>query len=862
MQILDVLRKLEKNCLANGKSSRDFQLKAIYQILENVELPLSKFGEYGEAIFSEKAESQFDAVLNAFAYIKADPLKEAWSKGKLLWPERQNQLLQKREEIVHQFRHRLLNDYMQSEELARQLQVHEYCDVQELRRELVKRVKPDVEKLADEQLDAIADTSDSCLLRARAGSGKTTVIKHKVDFLIRHAGFHPDEIMVLAFNKVAAEKIRSELQSEFGHINFFTARTFHSLAHQIVKPKQNLLVDQKTDFNTTQSQFVEALFLGEIDKTMEERLYQFLREEMLDLEQAGSLLSREDYYILRRSSGQDTLKCDFVSSIGEKWIADYLFEHDVEYIYDRAWPALPGQSGNYHPYFSVKAGTNWHNMIIEYWEINEFDNKRDAPRDSAKSWQDCHNEILVKRLYWQVWNQRNPRSQVNLLEMSFQDTRVGREAFERTLTQRLAEASFRVKRLSKEQIIEKVKRKTVSRLAGMCLQYINKAKKSCKSPEELADKLKDYEFRSSKEKIFLELANRIYSRYQEEKFAQNMIDFDDLMQLAEKAVHAIEGNNTLHVSKEKAVSLRDLKWLMIDEYQDFSELFFNLIQAIRQYNPSIRLFCVGDNWQAINGFAGSDLRFFNEFGSYFEGAKLLELRNNYRSQPIVVKESNRFMQGEPGSESIPKAEIPPKPLQKLYKNNVPFDEHSYVLPSEHRDFRYQTLCEFRGKTSSLDLGANIARQLKLCRYLILQHDTQATSYLILNRTNTPGHGYSSLRKFQRKLKSCFDEIELNAFRNFDEQVQCWTAHGSKGAEADVVIILGAVEKRFPMMHPDNELYFFLGDTLEKVYLEEKRLFYVAITRAKQSLYLITERGRESGFLNRIETQRGHIPYIF
>lgn len=861
MQLWDVIRILEKSYLAEGGTSRDFQLKEICRVLESVDFPSDKFSEYGEILYSDKAESQLGDIPNEYAYLKADRVRGAWYLGKALWPELKDQLRRKREEVLNQFQQSLMHDYMRSEQLALELMVSDYCDVGSLRRDLVKAVKPDTESLADEQLDAIADISHSCLLRARAGSGKTTVIKHKVDFLIRHAGFDPNEILVTAFNKVAADKVKNELRSQFGHSDFSTARTFHSLAYQIVNPSQDILLDQKAGNGTSQSEFVEALFRSVIDTKMEEQLYYFLREEMQELEEAGSLLSKEDYYVLRRNRSQDSLKGDFVNSVGEKWIADFLFEHDVEYMFERPWPALPGKLESYHPSFSVKAGTNWHNMIIEYWEAEDYQSnpsKRDVLGLSVNDQVD----MAAKRNYWLAWNQKNPRSQIIYLEMCKADTLCGRESFEKILKDKLEEASYRVHRLPTEKILEKLKKKVVPRLAKMCLQYINKAMKSCYSPEDLEEKLKTYKIRGPKEKMFLELANQIYAEYQQEKLKQNKIDFDDLMHMAEKSVHASEGCVVLSKKDQRPFSLRGLKWLMIDEYQDFSPLFFNLIRSIRQYNPGIRLFCVGDNWQAINGFAGSELRFFEEFESFFEGARLLELRNNYRSQPVVVDESNRFMRGEPGSASIPKAGIPASPLKVFYIGSVPFDESKHVLPPDHPDHRYQILMRVKGETRSADIGGDVARQLKLCRHLMLKHDLKQTSFMILSRTNSIGFACGSLWQFKKKLKSCFEAVELSAFRDFDEQVQCWTAHGSKGAEADVVIILGVFEKRFPMLHPDNELYMFLGDTVEKVYREERRLFYVAITRAKQALYFITERGRESLFLNSLTTERGSFPYRF
>jgi len=74
-----------------------------------------------------------------------------------------------------------------------------------------------------------------------------------------------------------------------------------------------------------------------------------------------------------------------------------------------------------------------------------------------------------------------------------------------------------------------------------------------------------------------------------------------------------------HLMNEgRRVQLNELKWLMVDEYQDFSQLFYSLIKAIRENNSDVKLFCVGDDWQAINAFAGSNLCYFADFRKYLD----------------------------------------------------------------------------------------------------------------------------------------------------------------------------------------------------------------------------------------------------
>ena len=130
------------------------------------------------------------------------------------------------------------------------------------------------------------------------------------------------------------------------------------------------------------------------------------------------------------------------------------------------------------------------------------------------------------------------------------------------------------------------------------------------TPQSLDQKILNFNSVARKEKRFCLIANRIYRRYAKELEAADLIDFDDLVALAAERVEKERGNVVIDPTSDSALDLNTLKWLMVDEFQDFSPLFFHLIKALRTHNPALRLFCVGDDWQAINGFAGSDLTSF------------------------------------------------------------------------------------------------------------------------------------------------------------------------------------------------------------------------------------------------------------
>jgi DNA helicase-4 len=144
------------------------------------------------------------------------------------------------------------------------------------------------------------------------------------------------------------------------------------------------------------------------------------------------------------------------------------------------------------------------------------------------------------------------------------------------------------------------------------------------------------------EKQFLNLAYRFYKSYLRCLEDRGEEDFDGLMQ---KAVEVLASGQTIFSRRLGTGDLKSLRYIMIDEYQDFSELFYNLIAAIRKQNPQALFFCVGDDWQSINGFAGSDLRFYQNFHQFFQPSQQLNISTNYRSAYSIVGIGNKLMQG-------------------------------------------------------------------------------------------------------------------------------------------------------------------------------------------------------------------------
>ncbi len=347
-----------------------------------------------------------------------------------------------------------------------------------------------------------------------------------------------------------------------------------------------------------------------------------------------------------------------------------------------------------------------------------------------------------------------------------------------------------------KKIIRRITKKNVnSDVVQLFTQFIQKAKKSRMSVDEIEEKIDNF-----KSKHFLKLANRIYKEYSECLEKDNFLDFDDLLTEAIKIIEKTKGECRI-----REVKLNDLKYLLIDEYQDFSKLFYDLIQAIRKHNPEIRLFCVGDNCQAINGFAGSDLKYFNNFTEYFDNSDTAYLLTNYRSKKKIIDCSNRFML------------------------------------RENRSFDYQDNAGGEVVVRYVD-GNSTNEYLKLCAEIIKSNPNKSVA--ILHRKNEINN--ITLEMFCKRLVK---------FSNAQSKITISTVHKFKGREADVIIILQVTKKLFPLTHPYNDLFKIFGQNDQDILDEEKRLFYVAITRAREKLFILTERDGESEYLEVIERDK-------
>lgn len=352
----------------------------------------------------------------------------------------------------------------------------------------------------------------------------------------------------------------------------------------------------------------------------------------------------------------------------------------------------------------------------------------------------------------------------------------------------------------------------VLHFSRMMASFINRAQQrflgGWETLAECAERYLENEGIDARERLFIEIGMECFKRYHwfllDEKgkgrlagFEKYGMDFNLIVSWASKIIlRGGERVNDLLANK---------KYILIDEYQDFSQLFLAAILAIRKIATEAKLFVVGDDWQAINRFAGSDVEYFKEFEKYFpEDAKRFEISTNYRCNYMIVDTARKFM-------------------QKSMKERGHFKAKSWRA----------------GKVVIVN-----PRETKL--YKLIKREKKAKSILILHRNNeTQKDG--SLTEVLKALRKEVVRRKIMTRNEFDEKVQIMTMHKSKGLEAEVVIILEADEGVIPKTHPDTILYSMFGETEKVAMDDQKRLFYVAMTRAKKRLYIIHKPGNE-GFI--------------
>lgn len=650
--------------------------------------------------------------------------------------------------------------------------------------------------LDKQQRRSIVSEADNCLVVSSAGSGKTSSIVGKVRYLIDIKHINPQNILLISYTNKAAAELTERMD-----IAGLRGYTFHKLAIDIIgkatgqKPSicdntdalfvkiyHKLLEDE--DFKKSIVEYFVDYQVQEADweHRKNERRQQLSELKEVRLKAQFPDMDGKTIYV---RSEQEQKICFVLSSLGVKFRYEEPYEH----------PLADEMHSQYNPDFSIyfERDGKTKRIYLEHFGVDEHGL---VPTWFAKDKGITYEEANQKYNDGITWKKAaHEKFGTVLLTTSSADFHYS--DIRHTLKASLEKAGVPVQEKTDAELYDMVlppNSKQEKAFIRLVVTFVTLIKSSCKSIQEVLKQAKNV---GDKRSIFIikRIFQPVYERYIEELRNNNQIDFTDAI------LQATEICRSSHPVK--------YEYIIVDEFQDISVDRYNFLKVLREGNPPAKLYCVGDDWQSIYRFSGSDMALFNQFPDYFGSTEINRIETTYRFGEPLVSLSSQFIQ---------------RNKAQLKKDIHPFN------PQAKTELQF---CVYERRDYCNAIGQLVAS---------IPADK---SIFLLGRYSFDDYYLSFLYKSVK---------EGNRFYYFigDRKIEFLTVHKSKGLEADYVIILQCNKDTygFPSMVSDDPvLDYVLTKSDQYPYGEERRLFYVAITRAKIKTYVLYDRRFPSVFVD-------------
>jgi DNA helicase-4 len=662
--------------------------------------------------------------------------------------------------------------------------------------------------LTQDQRLATVVMEDRNLVIAAAGSGKTSVIVARIGYLVQRKYANPDEILVLSFNTAVAEEIKERVQKRLVGTGILAVspqvRTFHAYGLEVIQesgPRVRLAkLALSTEVRAIELQKIFEELVGS-DSAFSEDAIRFLglhwtsgaATEASDLASELQLtwddLVRKPLKSISLPSGEDvlhiTLSGESVRSKQELMIANWLTLMGIEFKYELHFPEVPGHpwTQDYRPDFYYPQFDLWH----EHFGINVF-GKAPAHFGKSRSGLTYEDQVAGKRAAL-------VDSGLKWFETTSADFERG--DWETKLRSALEKAGAKPASIGWPRFRELLAQSKQSmadmfNLFGSAITHFKGNGMALEDLKARADDAPDRE----RSQVFARLFEKLFERYEQRLDQRKEIDFDDMLRLATKRLRAGSASN--------------FKAILIDEFQDMSNARAELICALLEASPDATLFAVGDDWQSVYRFTGSDISVMTEFEERFGFTRKVTLGTTFRCNQGIADVSSEFVRRNP---------------RQIAKS-----------VSAVSDTRRAVI---RVVFHSGSPERAIVRQLEDMAAWA-SHAGRPADVCLLGRYNflEPPNFTALAERFKDHLNLSFSSI-----------------HRSKGLGFDFVIVLGMTDKAgsdFPATRQDDpllSLFMPTPDALE--FAEERRLFYVAMTRAKRACVLVVPKFGASSFIREV-----------
>ena len=650
--------------------------------------------------------------------------------------------------------------------------------------------------LDKQQRRSIVSEEDNCLVVSSAGSGKTSSIVGKVKYLTEVKGIAPHKILLISYTNKAAAELTERMAT-----NGLKGYTFHKLAIDIIgratgtKPSicdntDSLFVDiyhtllGNKDFKNSIVEYFIDYQSNEADweQRKNERREKLSEQKNVQLKAMFPDMDGRTIYV---RSEQEQKICFVLSSLGVRFRYEEAYEHQL----------ADEMHSQYRPDFSIYFKQNGvtKRIYLEHFGIDEHGL---VPAWFAKDKNITYEEANQKYNDGITWKKAaHEKFGTQLLVTSSADFHYS--DIRDKLRKLLDDAGVPIQEKTDEELYDLVlpkgskQEKAFIRLVAT---FVTLVKSNCKSVKEVLKQAKNAEDERSVfiiKNIFLP----VYERYVSALRDNNQIDFTDAI---------LQATEICRVSRPVGYD-----YIIVDEFQDISVDRYNFLKVLREGNPPAKLYCVGDDWQSIYRFSGSDMALFNQFSEYFGATEINKIETTYRFGEPLVSLSSHFIQRN--------------------KSQIQKDIHSFSseMKTELEFYSYDRhdYCNTIGR-----LVASIPSDKSIFLLGRYSFDDYYLSFM-----------YQSIKEGNRFF-----------YVIGGRKIEFLTVHKSKGLEADYVILLQCNKDTygFPSLVSDDPvLNYVLTKSDQFPYGEERRLFYVAITRAKMKTLVLYDKRFPSVFVD-------------
>ena len=630
--------------------------------------------------------------------------------------------------------------------------------------------------LSLEQGTAVITFDNRVLLVAAAGSGKTSVMVARAAYATMKNFTDPSKILLLAFNKAAAEELQERVKNRFENANIdstgIKASTFHAFGLDIIgralneRPAVAPWVDKGRDFEEI------AEIVKELKDSSEDFKYKWDLYRLIFPPETIKLtgIDHDAWDSESKEQGYRTFDGRIVRSHGERMIANWLYLHGVTYLYECDYKVKTANAlhRQYKPDFYYPDIDVWH----EHWAL---DQKGNPPPDFTG---------YLEEIQWK--RKLHSDNKTELIESTF-----GEVVFANGLTSLKGKLTKRGVKLDWDPDRPKAAYTNIedAEIIRLVRTFMTHVKSNSLTTPEITARLlgKWSHLKSDRTDLFLEIYWQVHAEWNERLKVANAIDFEDMLI---QAANMVENN----------AYVPDYDLILVDEFQDSSSARARLVKSLLKLKGKFVL-VVGDDWQSINRFAGADVSLMSKFHDSFGKGPTLHLSRTYRCTQKIADVATKFVTKNPDQ----------------IKKNVVADQGGEGNPI--------VLIRAGGEQQG------VREALQRINKDVKANGRKSASVYILGRYN-----------FNR------DWIPNDDFPGL--KITYRTVHGSKGLEADYVVLVNLEFGRhgFPSEIEDDPILNLAMSELETFeHAEERRLLYVALTRARKQAFLVTKKDRDSMF---------------